>query len=340
MRGLQSSIVVLVLGLAPTALAYEDAPEAAALEPPDGAHAEESAKGSGPVEPFVPPAVDYPGIVDRGPRLSLSIDHTYESTDDLSTFWWVHGRGNNYRVAVGGTYRSGGLQIHAEVPLQYTQLSIDTLMGEPPTDADRRKATLSLGDIAGDAAFFWTLGDETYVGLGLRVRLPTHTTKFSFALVNQTTMEFGIPYYLHLAPAALLSTSYGPLFLVANEGMLAMLAKDIDLGGIWQRIPNLYFWESHVTAGLAATDWLAFTVELLGVAQLNHAGINDPTTGNQTNIENIRALFINPGMTLDLGRYRLAAAARWDLSGRSARDFGVLTFSGSRAFLARLSYLF
>lgn len=335
MRRFQSSFLVLVLGAATPVWAYDDldasVPESVASAP------------VGPIEPFVPSAVDYPGMVDRGPAFSLYLDHTYQSTNDLSTFWWVRGRGNNYRLALGGTFRFGSFQVHGEIPVQYTQLSIDTLMGEPPTDADKTKGALSLGDIVADGSFLWDLGLDgirTYLGLGLRVRLPTHTTKFSFGLVDGSTMEFGFPYYLHLAPAALLSTSYGPVFLVANEGVLAMLAKDIDLGGILQRIPNLYFWESHVALGLAATDWLAVTMELLNVVQLNHAAIADPTTGGQTSIEEIRATFINPGLTVDIGNYRLTVAGRLDLSGRSSRDFGVLTFSGSRAFLTRLSYLF
>jgi hypothetical protein len=119
-----------------------------------------------------------------------------------------------------------------------------------------------------------------------------------------------------------------------------MLAKDIDLGGVLQKIPNLYFWESHVAAGVAATDWLSFTLELLSFAQLNRASINDPTSGQQANIDDVKAVFLNPGLTIDLGDFRLAMAGRLDLSGRSSRDFGTLTFSGSRAFLTRLCYLF
>jgi hypothetical protein len=176
-----------------------------------------------------------------------------------------------------------------------------------------------------------------HVGLGLRVRWPTHTTRYQFGLAPPAggTVEFGFPYYLHLAPAALFSTSYGPVFLVVNEGVLAMLAKDITIGGILQRIPNIYFWESHVAAGLAATDWLAFTLELLSFVQLNRVDVEQ-----MTNLNDTRAVFLNPGATLDLGSYRLAVAGRFGLTGRSTRDFGVITFSGSHAFLVRLSCLF
>ena len=334
MRRLQLTILVLVLGLATTAAAYEDSPT------PEPGTAPASREASvGPIQPFVPPGIDYPGIVDLGPRFSLYVDHTYEYTDDLSTFWWVEGRGTNYRVALGGAYRFGNLQVHAEVPLQYTQLTISSLMHQPPVDADRNKAAFSLGDVITDAAYFLDLlpveGMLTHVGLGLRVRWPTHTTKYRFELQDLSILEFGFPYYLHLAPAAVLSTSYGPIFLVVNQGALAMLAKDVYLQGILQRIPNIYFWESHVALGLAATDWLAFTVELLTFVQLNHVDVEQ-----MTNLNDTKATFLNLGGTLDLGNYRLAVAGRLDLAGRSSRDFGVITFSGSRAFLVRLSYLF
>lgn len=331
MKRLPSRILVLMLAFAAPALADDEAPDS--ISSPDT-----PVPPVGPLQPFVPPGIDYPGIIDLGPRYSLYVDHTYEYTNDLSTFWWVQGRGNNYRVAVGGAYRFGNLQVHAEVPFQYTQLSIDSLMQQPPVDADRNKATFSLGDVITDVAYFWDLPIDampTHVGFGLRVRLPTHTTKYRFGLIDGSILEFGFPYYLHLAPAALLSTSYGPVFLVVNQGALAMLAKDVNLGGVIQQIPNIYFWESHVAAGLAATDWLAFTLELLSFVQLNRVNV-----ANMTNLNDTRAIFLNPAVTLDLGSYRLALAGRIDLTGRSSRDFGVITFSGSRAFLARLSYLF
>jgi hypothetical protein len=343
MRRLQSRILVLVLGFSAPALADEESTPVEASAEPNAVTTEPAA---GPVQPFIPPGVDYPGIVDLGPRMSLYIDHTYEYANDLSTFWWVQGRGNKYRVALGGLYAFGSLRVHAEVPLQYTQLAIDSLMGNAPTDADRIKAALSLGDVITDAAYYSDLPSDampTHVGLGLRVRWPTHTTRYQFGLVNGGTIEFGFPYYLHLSPAAILSTSYGPVFLVVNQGVLAMLAKDIDLGGVLAKIPNMYFWESHVTAGLAATNWLAFTLEVLSAVQLNHVEMTNamaPPGPDQTRVFTTRAVFFNPGATLDLGRYRLALAARLGLPGNSTRDFGVFTFSGTHAFLARLSYLF
>jgi hypothetical protein len=319
-------------------------PAFAAEEPPAGEDSrDESSEGGAATAPASPrdfdaPHIDYPPLQSLATPVSIYVDHTYETTNDLSTLPWVRGRGRNYRVAVGGLYQIGGLRLNAEVPVQYTQLFIDSLMGQQPTDADRSKASISLGDIATGAAYAWNLPIEsakTYLGLGLRARLPTHTTKYHFGLQGGGFLEFGIPYYLHLAPGVLFSTHLGPITLTLNEGVLAMLAKDVRIGGVLQQIPNLYFWESHIAADVAATDWLDFSVEFLSCVQLNHVYVS-----NMTNLNGTHAFFVNPGITLNFGGYRLAVGGRFGLPGHSARDFGVITFSGSLAVLARLSYVF
>ena len=287
---------------------------------------------------FDAPRIDYPPVQGLALGISLFVDHTYETTDDLSTFWWVKGRGTNYRLAVGGLFQFGNLRLNAEVPVQYTRLSIDSLMQLPPTDADRSKTAFSLGDIVTGAAYLWDLptdATKTYLGLGLRVRWPTHTTKYRFGLIDGSTLEFGFPYYLHLAPTALLSTTLGPISLTLNEGVLAMLARDVWIGEILQPIPNVYFWESHAAVDLAVTDWLDFSFEVLNCVQLNQVAVS-----NMSNLNGTRAMFVAPGMTVDFGDYRLILAGRFGLAGRSSRDFGVITFSGSNAYLARLSHLF
>jgi hypothetical protein len=336
MRRFWSRILVPILGATVPAFAAESPPAAdASPDAPSGAEA--SVTPTSPRE-FAPPPIDYPPVQSLGTRTSLYVDHTFETSNDLSTFWWVKGRGRNYRVAVGGLYQLGGLRLNAEVPAQYTQLFIDSLMGQQPTAADQNKASLSLGDIATGAAYVWDLPIEsakTFLGLGVRVRWPTHTTKYRFGLLGGGVLEFGFPYYLHLAPAVLLSTHLGPLSITLNEGALAMLSRDVWLGDVLQQIPNLYFWESHATADLTATDWLDFSIEFLSCVQLNHVYVS-----NMTNLNGTHAFFINPGITFDIGSYRLAIAGRVGLPGHSARDFGVITFSGSFAIVARLSYVF
>ncbi len=335
-------IVFLALATTTPAFAYDDAPSSEAGQDTFVTVSEtESGSPRGRpavIRPFDPPRIDYPGIQSLGPGISLYLDTTYETTDDLSTFWWVKGRGNNYRLALGGTYQNGGLRVNAEVPVQYTQLAIDALMGSPPTDADRTKATLSLGDVIADVAQWWDLGGDSsssWLGVGMRARFPTHTTRYQFGLIDGRILEFGFPYYLHLAPGALWSMSYGPVSLLVNQGVLAMLAKDITLDGALQPIPNLYFWESHLAAGVDATDWLLLSLEVMSFVQLNRV-----TVDTMKNLNDTRALFLNPGATLVFGNWRVAVAARIGLDRRSARDFGVITFSGKHAAMARLSYVF
>ena len=336
MRCFWSRTLVLLLGFTTPAFADEESP---VDEASSDASSEREPKTAPALPPgFDPPHIDYPPLQGLGMGISLYVDHTYETTNDLSTFWWVQGRGTNYRLSVGGLFQLGNLRLNAEVPVQYTKLSIDLLMGSPPIDADRSKAVFSLGDISTGAAYLWELHigtAKTYLGLGMRVRWPTHTTKYSFSVQNQGTVGFGFPYYLHLAPAVLLSTHLGPLSFTLSEGVLAMLARDAWIGDILQPIPNIYFWESHVAADIAATNWLDLSVEFLSCFQLNHVDVS-----NMSNLNGTQAVFINPGATLDLGGFRLAVAARFGMPGRSSRDFGVITFSGSNAYLARLSYVF
>jgi hypothetical protein len=328
-----TSRILVLLALSPPALAHEDAPPTESE-----AEAASAPAAPSPPRPFDPPHVDYPGIQALGPGISLYLDTTYETTSDLSTFWWVQGRGTNYRLSVGGTYQAGGLRLNAEVPVQYTELAIDLLMKQAPAAPDRTKAAVSLGDVITGAAYFWELPTGSVsasAGLGLRVRWPTHTTRFQFGLVDGSILEFGFPYYLHVAPGALLSASWGPVSVLVNQGVLAMLAKDVTLGDVLQRIPNLYFWESHVAGGVDATDWLLLSVEMVSFVQLNRVEVS-----NMTNLNDTRAVFVSPGVGLATGQLRLAVAGRFGLTGRSARDFGVITFSGTHAVVARVSYVF
>jgi hypothetical protein len=326
------SILLASIGIALPALASEDpfsAPEAATTAPSDAPPA---------ILEFDLPHLDYPPIETRASATSLYVDHTYESTDDLSTFWWVKGHGYNDRVAVGGDLRLGDLRLRGELPLQYTRLFIDTLMGQAPSSSDQAKSSFSLGDIITSATYFWSLsGDQAQVdlGVGMRVRWPTHTTKYKFGLVDGSTLEFGFPYYLHVSPGLLLSARKGPVGLAVSQGVLAMLAKDVTIGDVRQQIPNIYFWESHVAADLVAADWLDLSIELLSLVQLNRVDVS-----NMTGLNDTRAVFVNPGVTVAYDQFRLAVAGRFGIGDRSVRDVGVITFSGSRAVLARVSYVF
>jgi hypothetical protein len=199
------------------------------------------------------------------------------------------------------------------------------------------KSAFSLGDVVGGASYAWDLSTDSItalVGLGLRVRLPSHTMTYSFSLESGGFYNFGFPYYFHLAPAAIGLFVFGPISLTINEGVLAMLAKNTTLLGVPLDIPNVYFWESHYAMSVLATSWLGLSVELISCVQLSH--IDAP---NFQALNQLKAFYINPGVTFDIGQYRLALAGRLGL-GKDTERFGVITFAGSQAFLARLSYLF
>jgi len=239
---------------------------------------------------------------------------------------------------LGGILRRGSFQANLELPLQLTRLFIDNLgSASPPIPADRQKSSFSLGDVVAGGSYAWTFSTDPVtatLGVGMRARLPTHTMTYSFGLIDGSTYAFGFPYYFHLAPAGLFLVSYGPLSLTINEGILAMLAKNTTLLGLPLNIPNIFFWESHTALSLVPAKWLGLSLELISCIQLSH--IDDQ---NFQTLNHLRAFYLNPAVTVDLGSYRVALAGRFGL-GNDTQKFGVITFSGSRALLVRVSYLF
>lgn len=334
MRLFLSTFLVSVLGIASTARADEDSPE--------GANSEDVQKGESKVEAppsrsFDSPGIDYPAAQALGIGTSLYVDETWETTSDLSTFTWVTGHGDNYRTSIGGTLTIGGLHLAAEIPLQYTRLHIDTLQGADTAVQDRDKASWSLGDVIAGTSYLWSIPGDSIrlqIGASLRARLPTHTTEFTFTLATQQQFTFGFPYYLHLAPGFVFLATSGFLTVRIDQGALAMLAKDASIGGIRQPIPNLYFWESHYAAIAQPMEWLGFSVELVSCIQLNQAD-----DGGYTTLHNVRALMLEGGPALDFASYRASVVGRFGLT-HGAQDFGVITFSGTRAVMGRLSYVF
>jgi hypothetical protein len=312
-----------VLGPSSPAFCYDDAPE--------GEFTEAAAPDLG-----VPPSIEYPPLQARTSKDWLYVDHTYETSSDLSTFSWVTGRGTNDRLALGGMFRTGDWFLAVEAPVQYTRLNIATLQSLEPVPQDRDKATISLGDLLTSASYAWAIATESLqanAGLALRMRVPTHTTQFTFQLAGGGAYSFGFPYYFHLAPGGFITATLGRFTFTSQQALLAMLVKDVVLDGIRQSIPNLFFWESHQAISAQALDWLGLGVELVSCIQLN--GVDDQ---GYTTLHGVKALSINMGGTVALGDYRLALAARLGLT-RGAKDLGVITFSGENAYLVRLSRL-
>lgn len=328
MRRFHLPALLVVVAVTTDALAQDDGPM---VEPPPAAEPAAAAKS------IPPPGIDYPALQTLGGGSSVYLDHTYETSDDLSTFYWVKGHASGYRLALGGSLRLGGFQANLELPVLLTRLFIDNLGSAPPIAADRQKSSLSLGDVVGGGSYAWQLPIDSvaaFLGLGMRVRLPTHTMTYSFQLMDGSPYAFGFPYYFHLAPAGLFLVSHGPLSFTMNQGVLAMLAKNTTLLGLPLNIPNIFFWESHYALSYLPVDWLGLSLELINCIQLSHIGDQ-----NFQNLNHLRAFYLDPALTFDLGSYRIALAGRIGL-GNDTQKFGVITFAGWRALLARASYLF
>ena len=282
-----------------------------------------------------PESMEYPGIQRLFLPTTFYADHTYQRSSDLSTMAWVRGSGKNYRVGLGAIFKFDAWNFSVELPVQYTQLTIDKLQGQDPDPADRTKGALSLGDLLlGTTYGFKTSAGpvDLSLGAGLRVRVPTHTMKFAFRLINGGAIEFGIPYYLHTSPTIIARAALGPLAFTMNQGVLGMFSKDLDLGGIPQPVPTIYFWESHYALSLTGLGPLTVWTELSYCHQLNSIQVV-----NFERVNGIDALSLQPGLALRMDRYLLIAEGRIGLT-KATQDLGIVAFSGNHAFVVRLAY--
>ena len=80
MRRFHLPVWLVFLAATADALAQEDEPDAELPSVPGPAAAAKS---------IPPPGIDYPALQALGGGSALYIDHTYETSDDLSTFYWV-----------------------------------------------------------------------------------------------------------------------------------------------------------------------------------------------------------------------------------------------------------
>ena len=315
-------LACLAFPASPALAEPEDAPRPADPAPPD--------------DPTPGPAsMEYPGIQRLFLPTAIYVDHTYEQSSDLSTMAWVGGSGRNFRVGLGATWKRGAWNFSAELPAQYTQLTIEKLQGQDPNPEDRTKGALSLGDLLlGSTYGFKTNAGpvDLALGAGLRVRVPTHTMQFSFRLINGKSISFGIPYYLHASPALIAAATWGDLAFTMNQGVLGMFSKDIDLGGIPQPVPTIYFWESHYALSLTGLGPLTVWTEVSYCHQLNPIEVV-----NFERVNGIDALSLQPGIALRFDRTSLIAEARIGLT-KDTQDLGIVAFAGNHAFLLRMAY--
>jgi hypothetical protein len=290
-----------------------------------------------------PAATDAPQLRNLEPVTRLYIDGSYAQTPDLSALPFVLGSGSNTRGAVGGSLKWRRFQFETELPsAQSTTLFLTAVPGGMPIPEDQHQTSRAIGD--------WRLGAQwtdalpaaitpSWLdwegGVSLRARIPTHTTRFQFHLVDGTLGVYRFPYYFHLEPSLLLGGAVGPLSFVINQGALVLVGPDGSFGDLYFTVPTLFFWDAHYALALRLASFLSVYSELATVFQGNR--ITDP---NFQKLNGIRSVAFAPGLGIRLPRgIRIDLLLRWAVT-RDANLFGVISYSGSRSGTVRVSVFF
>jgi hypothetical protein len=353
------ALCLLAVARSPAARAdeeHEDAPEvpeaaggAAPSPAEDGAVSAAPVAAAAPVEPSVlstyyPPPVDGPELRLPESPTRLYLDGAYGASGDLSALQLIQGSAKNVRFDLGGTLRWHRFAFEAEVPfVQVTTVDVTQVSGgQPPIPADAHQTGISFGDVRVGAT--WTehlVGDALVAGFGLRIRLPTHTTNFTFHVQSTPTstpipLEYAFPYYAHIEPTAILGGALGRFIFVINEGLEVLWGPNGQIEGQEVVVPTIMFWDSHVAVAYAPIDLVGASVELGTDVQVNDT--NDP----QFPISNIRSAWVAPAVQLHLGDYRVDLIARLGLPGlaHGTNAYGVLEFVGTNSYTLRVGRTF
>jgi hypothetical protein len=285
-----------------------------------------------------PAPVDAAQLRNVEPRTRVYIDATFAQSPDLSALPYIVGSGKNYRAAIGGSLRWRRFQFDTELPAaQSTTLDLTQVPGGMPIPEDQRQTASSIGDLRLGAQWTEALPVDALplvAGLSLRVRVPTHTTRFQFHLVDGSLGIYGFPYYFHIEPAALLGGAVGDFSFVVNQGAVVLVGPDGNFGELHIVVPTITFWDSHYAIAYRLLGPLTVSVELAATLQLNHVeGLNFQK------LNDVRSLAVIPGVQLRLrDNLRLDVVGRWGLT-HGADLFGVIGFAGSRSFTLRLTWL-
>ena len=196
---------------------------------------------------------------------------------------------------------------------------------------------MSFGDARIGA--IWTehlVGDQLVAGFGLRTRLATHTTTFTFHLAYGGLLTDAFPYYFHVEPTAILGGALGRFIFVVNEGLDVLWGPNGDVEGELVVVPTIVFWDSHLALSYAPWDLLGASVELGTDIQVNN--VNDP----QFPIQNIRSAWVAPAIQLHLGDWRVDLIGRFGLTGlaHGTDAFGVLEYVGTNSYTLRVGRSF
>jgi hypothetical protein len=291
------------------------------------------------LETYYPPPVDGPELRLPESPTRLYLDGAYAASSDLSALQLIQGSAKNVRFSVGGAWRWHRFSFEGEVPfVQVTSLNVTALTGgQMPIPADAKQTGTSFGDARVGAT--WTqhlVGDQLIGGFGLRARLATHTTNFSFHLQDGSLLTFVFPYYFHIEPTFILGGAIGRFIFVINEGLDVFWGPDGYIEGQLIVVPTIVFWDSHVAVSYSPWDFIGASVELGTDIQVND--VNDP----QFPIQNIRSAWVAPAVQLHYRDWRVDLIARIGLTGLAAgtEAFGVLEYIGTNSYTLRVGRSF
>jgi hypothetical protein len=306
---------------------------------PVGARAADDAgeppRGPSETETFL--ATYFPAPVD-GPQLRLPFspnrlyaDLSFASTPDLSSLPYITGKGRNWRLAAGGTWRWGRFAFSGELPfIQATTIDVATLMNAPPAPGDGHQTAFSIGDLRLGADWTTPLGDALVGGFGFRCRLPTHSTHFNFHDLGGIS-AYAFPYYFHLEPTAILGGVFGPLLFVVNQGVIVLIGPDGHFSNFDIVVPTMAYWDAAYAVSWAPTEPFAASLTFSTDVQLNHVGGMD-----FKNFNDVRSAWLAPGVQWHAGSYRIDLVARFTLT-KTANLWGIMEYAGSQSYTLRVS---
>lgn len=305
----------------------------AALE--RAAHAQESSDAF----LYEPPAIEAPRLRNAEPRTLVYVDATYGVSGDLSALPNIAGKAYGYRVAAGGSLKLGRFQLDLELPAgQVTTLSLvnpNPLFDIDPND--KHQTSLSLGDSRLGAQWTGVVPSDAMAvvaGFGISVRIPTHTTKYTFHLTDGSPGFYALPYYFHIQPTFILGEALGPVSFVMNQSALILIGPDATVADIPIVIPTIYFWDAHYGASVRVTDSFAVSCVLNTTYQLNKLDqVMFP------HLNKLRSAYVLPGVQVHVGAYRVDLVGRIGIKA-GAEPLGVLTFQGTDSVTVRVSRLF
>ena len=288
---------------------------------------------------YDPPSVEAPRLRNAEPRTVVYVDAAYGRTNDLSALPDIAGKAHGFRVAAGGSLKLGRFQLDAELPAG--QLTTLNLVDPNPVfqidPGDKNQTALSLGDSRLGAQWTDVFAPDSLAlvaGFGLSLRLPTHTTEYTFHLVDGSPGLYVLPYYFHIQPTLILGEALGPVSLVMNQSLLMLIGPNGKVADVPVITPTIYFWDAQVGVSARLTDGFGLSCALNTTFQLNQLDmVMFP------NLNKVRSAYVVPGAQLHVGAYRIDLIGRIGVT-RGAEQLGVLTFQGTDSVTVRVTRIF